>query len=95
MHDLTLRLAKLNHDVNNLEVTDTTTLHDIFTYIAFAFPVLNFIALNFTLLNFAPQFSHSQIPTLHIPFTLPLFIRFPIYTRSLSYFGTFCLVLLA
>ena len=43
--DLTLCLAKFNHDVNNLEVTDTTTLNDIFTYIAFAFTVLNFIAL--------------------------------------------------
>lgn len=43
--DLTLRLAKFNHDVDNLEVTNTTTLNDIFTYTAFAFTVLNFIAL--------------------------------------------------
>ena len=44
-HDLTLRLAKFNQDANNLEVTDTTTLNDIFTYIAFAFTLINFIAL--------------------------------------------------
>ena len=32
-------------DRDSLEVTDTTTLNDIFTYIAFAFTVLNLIAL--------------------------------------------------
>ena len=42
-HDLTLRLAKFNHNVNNLEVTDSTALNDIFTYIAFSFTELNFI----------------------------------------------------
>ena len=43
--DLTLRLAKFNHDFDGLVVTNTTTLNDIFTCIAFAFTVLNLIAI--------------------------------------------------
>ena len=73
--DLTLRLAKFNRDVDNLEVTDTTTLNDIFTYIAFSFTVLNFIAL---LILFGRLRQLSPVPR-HTP---PISVAIPLSSHT-------------
>ena len=69
--DLTLRLAKFNQDVNNLEVANSTTLNDIFTYTAFAFTVLNFIAL-LILFGRLRQLSSAPRHTPQVSVAIPL-----------------------
>ena len=50
--DLTLRLAKFNHDVDQLSVTNDAGMADIFAYLSLALCVLNFLGLGYLLYRF-------------------------------------------
>lgn len=61
--DLTLRLAKFNHDVDNLDTTSPTNINDILTYLSFAFTILNFLGVLFLF----GRFRQLYIPYYHRP----------------------------
>ena len=41
-HTLTQRITKLKVDINRLQPTSTTSVNDVFTYLAFTFTLINF-----------------------------------------------------
>jgi len=50
--DLTLRLDKVNHDVDNLNVDTATSMNDVFPYLSFALTLLNLLPFFFLFRRF-------------------------------------------
>ena len=69
--DLTLRLAKFNHDVDQLSVPNDAGMADIFAYLSLALCVLNLVGLGYLLYRFR-RFPVVLNYNQQVPLTVPL-----------------------